>query len=93
MPHLIFIVTSVGVETTTLLSPEIVEYEEDNCALAANGMIFEINIPQPSICFLILLKRLEIASGFHMFMTDSMCHMGRQSLNPKSLMNGLKRDL
>ena len=35
-PHIYSWVTSIGVETTTLLSPEIVEYEGDNCALVAN---------------------------------------------------------
>ena len=30
---------TIRVETTTSLSSEIVEYEEDNCALAANGII------------------------------------------------------
>ena len=38
--------------------------------MESSVLIFEINIPQPSICFLILLKRLEIASGFHIFMAD-----------------------
>ena len=37
-PYIYSWVTSIGVETTTL-SPEIVEYERDNCALAANGII------------------------------------------------------
>jgi len=38
-PYIYSWVTSIGVETTTLLSLEIVEYERDNCALAANGII------------------------------------------------------
>ena len=61
--------------------------------MKSSVLIYEINIPQPSICFLILLKRLEIASGFDIFMADCECDLDRQSLNSKSLMNGLKRDL
>ena len=37
-PYIYSWVTSIGVETTTS-SPEIVEYERDHCALAANGII------------------------------------------------------
>jgi len=61
--------------------------------MESSVLIFEINIPQPSICFLILLKRLEIAICLWQIVTVAKCDLGRQSLNPKSLMNGLKRDL